>query len=103
MVKINHQRLSLTKISIIAKDVAHASEAGLDLSDEDLFKLRSDLKMQLLRDHMKEYISKDFKIQLPNQIISALGFNKTKSSEQQAGAPSLEVAVNGDGASMKIG
>jgi hypothetical protein len=103
MVKINHQRLNLTKISIIAKDVSHASEIGLNLNDEDIFRLRSDLKMQLLRDHMKDYISKDFKIQLPNQIISALGLGAARRPAKDGENASLELAVNGDGASMKIG
>lgn len=103
MVKINNQRLNLTKISIIAKDVSQAAEQGLNLTDEEIFRLRADFKMQLLRDHMKEYISKDFRIQLPNQIISALGLVKARGSAQEGASPAIEVAVNGDGASMKLG
>ena len=72
MIKINQQKLSLTKVSIIAKDIASASENGLNLNDHELFQLRSHLKMNMLRDHMKEYLSKDFEIPLPENIVSAL-------------------------------
>lgn len=62
IVRINNQRLNLTKISIIAKDVSHAAESNLNLSDQDIYRLRTDLKMQLLRDHLKEYLSSDFRL-----------------------------------------
>lgn len=67
--KINRQRLSLTKMSIISKDVSAASANGLSLTDEDLFRLRAELKMQLLREHLKDYLSKDTVIKLPTKIF----------------------------------
>ena len=61
IMRINQQRLNLSKVSIIATDVSKASEEGLeDLPDEEIYALRTRLKMDMLRDHMKEYISKDF-------------------------------------------
>jgi hypothetical protein len=75
MIKINNQRLGLTKISIIAKDVSSAAEQGLNLTDEDAYRLRTELKMNLLKDHLKDYISKDFKVELPRQIIG-INFRK---------------------------
>ncbi|MEQ8432175.1 MAG: hypothetical protein RLN94_05645 [Roseovarius sp.] len=61
VMRINQQRLNLSKISIIATDVSKASEEGLEsLTDEDIFALRTRLKMDMLRDHMKDYLSKDF-------------------------------------------
>lgn len=72
MIKINQQKLGLTKVSIIAKDVASAAENRLNLNDRELFQLRAHLKMELLRDHMKEYLSKDFVLPLPNNITGML-------------------------------
>jgi hypothetical protein len=69
MIKINNQRLNLTKISIIAKDVSMASEHDLNLSDEDIYRLRSELKMQLLKDHLKEYLSKGFTVPMPQSLL----------------------------------
>lgn len=61
MMRINQQKLNLSKVSIIATDVSHASEHGLDeLSDEKVYELRTDLKMDMLRDHLKEYLSESF-------------------------------------------
>ncbi|MFX0542993.1 hypothetical protein ACEWPM_014845 [Roseovarius sp. S4756] len=45
-----------------------ASEEGLeDLPDEEIYALRTRLKMDMLRDHMKEYLSKDFVASLPRE------------------------------------
>ncbi|MCT4555736.1 MAG: hypothetical protein N4A53_13700 [Pelagimonas sp.] len=64
IMRINQQRLNLSKISIVATDASNTSQEGLtDLSDRDLYELRTDLKMQLLRDHLKEYLSADFRYQ----------------------------------------
>jgi hypothetical protein len=72
LIQVNRQRLNLTKVSIIAKDVSAAAEAGLDLSDIERYGLRVRLKMELLKDHLKGYISSDLEINLPSQITNAL-------------------------------
>ena len=59
IIRINEQRLNLTKISIIAKDVSDASEDGLDLDDETRLDHRTHLKMNLLRSHLKGYLAED--------------------------------------------
>ena len=62
IMRINQQRLNLSKISIIATDASNTSQGRLtDLSDCELCELWTDLKMQLLRDHLKEYLSSDFR------------------------------------------
>lgn len=64
IMRINQQRLNLSKISIVATDASNTSQEGLtELSDRELYELRTDLKMQLLRDHLKEYLSSDFRYQ----------------------------------------
>lgn len=61
IIRINEQRLNLTKISIVAKDVSDASEDGLSLDDAALYEHRTHLKMDLLRAHLKGYLSDDYK------------------------------------------
>lgn len=60
IIRINEQRLNLTKISIIAKDVSDASEDGLSLDDAARYEHRAHLKMNLLREHLKGYLAKDY-------------------------------------------
>ena len=60
IIKINTQRLSLSKISIIAKDVSEASEQGLDMDEEQRYSLRTKLKMELLRSHLKSYVEDEY-------------------------------------------
>lgn len=60
IMKINRQRLNLSKISIIATDVSSASAEGLGFNDDEIYQYRTQLKMELLREHLKEYISEDY-------------------------------------------
>ncbi|WP_375421124.1 hypothetical protein [uncultured Sphingomonas sp.] len=92
IININNQRLSLTKLSIIAKDISNAAEFDRNINDEDIYRLRTDLKMQLLRDHLKDYISKDFKIELPRRLLGVVPFGTEKVSAKLAdpGKDSLE-------------
>lgn len=60
LMKINQQRLNLSKISIIATDVSMASSEGLQLTDDELYHFRTRLKMDLLKEHLKDYMSKDY-------------------------------------------
>lgn len=52
--EINSQRLRFSEIGIIAKDISHASTDHLNLKDQDKYELRTKLKMDLLRHHMKK-------------------------------------------------
>ena len=74
IMRINQQRLNLSKVSIIATDVSKASEEGLDtLSSEEIYTLRTRLKMDMLRDHMKHYLSNNFAssiVKRPHQSAS---------------------------------
>ncbi len=60
IVQINKQRLNLSKLSIIAKEVAVSSSTGLELSKEEKFDLETHLKMELLREHMKQYVGENY-------------------------------------------
>lgn len=65
IVRVNRQRLNLTKISIIAKDISNSAETGLAMSDQEKFDRRLSLKMLLMREHLKDYISRDFEPNFP--------------------------------------
>lgn len=80
ILNVNRQRLNLTKISIIAKEVSHAAESELTLTDSEIYNLRLRLKMDLLKDHLKGYISPEFEPMVPRTITSYLPeFPKVKS------------------------
>ncbi len=60
VINTNTQRLNLTKIAIIAKDVSEASAEGLDLGEDELYERRTKLKMDLLKSHLKGYIEEGY-------------------------------------------
>lgn len=81
IIRINEQRLNLTKISIIAKDVSDASEDGLSLDDAARYEHRTHLKMNLLREHLKGYLSSDYqysKKDFPSQAPSTENHNQDR-------------------------
>lgn len=67
-VRVNRQKLNLTKISVIAKDISYSVENGISISDDEKYERRIRLKMDLMRDHLREYISKDFEPSLPDRL-----------------------------------
>lgn len=88
MVRISRQRLSLTKISILAKDVSSSIDGDLSITEDERYAKRLILKMDMMKDHLKEYLSSDFKPSLPSNIapsISALNpanWNKKDTAEE---------------------
>lgn len=79
LINVNRQRLNLTKVSIVAKDVSAAAEAGLELSEIERYALRVRLKMDLLKDHLKGYVSPEFEVSLPKNITNYLDFDTLSS------------------------
>lgn len=73
MVRISRQRLALTKISIIAKDISSSIDYDLSLSEDEKYNTRLILKMDMMKNHLKEYLSSDFVPTLPNNIAPSLG------------------------------
>lgn len=76
-VRISRQRLALTKISIIAKDVSTSIEHALSLTDAEIYDARLRLKMDMMRDHLKEYVTKDFQPSLPRSITPSSWVSST--------------------------
>ena len=64
LIRINQQRLNLSKISIVAKDIADTAMADLDLSDDEIYELRTKLKMDLIKSHLKGYIDDSYEYDL---------------------------------------
>ena len=60
IVNINRKRQELFKISIIARDVSYASQHGLALEAEQAYELRTQTKMELLKEHLKVNIGDEF-------------------------------------------
>lgn len=83
MIRISRQRLSLTKISILAKDISVSIDSDLDLDDETKYSLRLKLKMEMMRDHLKDYLSKDFLPSLPRNVSPAgISSRKQQTSDE---------------------
>lgn len=60
IMRINRQRLNLSKVSIIAKDVSGSAVGGLDFDDDEKYELETKLKMDLLKSHLKSYVHDDY-------------------------------------------
>lgn len=60
IIGINRRRQDLFKISIIATDVSYASQEGLGLSDEEAYNLRTQTKMELLKEHLRQHLGEEF-------------------------------------------
>lgn len=75
IIRVNRQKLNLTKISIIAKDISYSIDHDLNFSDQEKYNYRLQLKMSLMTDHLKDYLTKDFTPTLPRNpgIGAALG------------------------------
>jgi len=68
IIEINNQKLRLSEIGIIAKDVSYAVAEGLDIEDDELFELRTRLKMDLLRHHLKKLDPETFEYNINSSL-----------------------------------
>ncbi|MBD9621902.1 hypothetical protein IB279_02980 [Ensifer sp. ENS06] len=68
IVAINRRRQELFKVSIIATDVSYASQDGMELSDEQRYDLRTQTKMELLKEHLKLSVGEDY-IYAPGKVF----------------------------------
>ncbi|WP_226661695.1 hypothetical protein [Microbulbifer aggregans] len=63
IMRINSQRLNLSKVSIIAKDVSDSSSHDLEMDGDEIYEARTKLKMDLLKSHLKGYIDQGYEYQ----------------------------------------
>jgi len=84
IINIHQQRLSLSKLSIIARDISDYASDGLGrISDENKYQLRTALKMELLKRHLTHEIGADYKHTPPKDKMKRIwkSFNKSESTE----------------------
>lgn len=67
---VNRQRLSLTKVSIIAKDISQAADHDLELDEDERIALRLKVKMAMLGDHLKTIIASEPDVLFPKELFS---------------------------------
>lgn len=60
IIVIHEQRLALARLLVIAKDTIVSSAAGLELSDEDRFRERMHLKLEMLKGHLTSELGRGF-------------------------------------------
>jgi hypothetical protein len=60
IIGINRRRQDLFKVSIIATDISYASQTDLELSESDRYNLRTQTKMELLKEHLKQHIGEEY-------------------------------------------
>lgn len=60
IISINRRRQELFKVSIIASDVSYASQDGMDLTDDERYELRTQTKMELLKEHLRQNVGEDY-------------------------------------------
>lgn len=82
IMRINSQRLNLSTISIIATDVATASCDGLEIDSDQLFEHRTKLKLELLREHLKEYISDKYSYEISSSKLEKNKPEQVKDAEE---------------------
>ncbi|RWC63056.1 hypothetical protein [Mesorhizobium sp.] len=60
IININRRRQDLYKISIIATDVSYASQDGMELTNDERYELRTQTKIEMLKEHLKHHMSEDY-------------------------------------------
>lgn len=74
VIRINRQRVEFSKLSIIAKDVSAASASRVEeMTDQEIFEAETQLKMELLREHMKNYVGNEFEYKGTGLIAAIKG------------------------------
>ncbi|MEB2846819.1 hypothetical protein [Endobacterium cereale] len=60
IIAINRRRQELFKVSIIASDVSYASQDGMELTDDERYELRTQTKMELLKEHLRQNVGDEY-------------------------------------------
>jgi len=94
LLKINRQKLSLTQVSIIAKDVSQAAEHDLKLTETQTYGLRLRVKMAMLSDHIGTFVPGDPNKLLPQNIFDPLSSEREEVADQEGDDHDLDGASN---------
>lgn len=84
IVNINRRRQEIYKISIIATDVSYASQDDLELDDEQRYDLRTQTKMELLKEHLKMNLGDDFSYSPKLEYLRKLGSAMRKQTSRKS-------------------
>ena len=95
IIRVNRQRLNLTKISIIAKDISFSLENELSMDQDEIYAKRLKLKMDMMRDHLRDYLGKDFEPNLPDIIRGGSAILLMKDGDNRADVESQKSAKEG--------
>lgn len=68
VIEINRKRQELFKVSILATDISDAASHDLGFNNENLYQKRVALKMEMIKEHLKQNISHDYKYVLNDKI-----------------------------------
>lgn len=75
LMEIHRDRLQLSKLAIVARDVSQASVEKLDVPDEVIYEYRTKLKMDLLRAHLTKELGESYEYE-PEKHLSKVLFPK---------------------------
>lgn len=82
LVRVNQQRLELAKIGIIANDVSDTSTIRLQIDQSQIYELKTKLKMDLIKSHLKSTIGDDYNYNVaPSLLEKFLERKKGKESK----------------------
>jgi hypothetical protein len=85
IIAVDRKRLNLSTLSIIARDVSRSSAFGKKFTDEERYEKEIHLKMEMMKDHMRQYISEDFAYKSPFDFLSTLSRHRQdKQSDTKA-------------------
>jgi len=96
IMRINRQRLNLSKVSIVAKDVSGSSVEGLDFTDEEKYELETKLKMDLLKSHLKGYVHDDYDHEINLGLLDRFKLQKKYQEKQNTASPDVTDEVVDD-------
>lgn len=94
--RIYDERMRITKLAILAREVTTAAADGLDVSDEARLAIRTKLKMDMLKAYLEKDLGRDYRFaprQAGRQPDSAAPTTTSSGSEQQETAAQAKSAV----------
>jgi hypothetical protein len=100
IISINRRRQDLFKISIIATDVSYASQDGMNLTDEQRYNLRTQTKMEMLKEHLRLHLGKEYSYDPQIKYLeklSAIPLKQPADNDAIATADKINKQEEGDG------
>jgi hypothetical protein len=100
IISINRRWQDLFKISIIATDVSYASQDGMNLTDEQRYNLRTQTKMEMLKEHLRLHLGKEYSYDPQIKYLeklSAIPLKQPADNDAIATADKINKQEEGDG------